>query len=103
ALPYSKVADFWTKLRDEEGMGARALELAVLTATRTGEVLGARWDEIDLKAKLWIIPTSRTKAGIEHRVPLSDAAVRLLKAAEEARTGDLVFPGRNARTPLSNM
>lgn len=102
ALPYSGMADFWTKLREQPGMGARALEFAVLTATRTGEVLGATWAEIDMTARLWTIPADRMKAGAEHRVPLSDPAIALLKVAAEARTGDLVFPAPRGGA-LSNM
>lgn len=80
ALPYIEVGAFMTELRQREGISARALEFAVLTAARSGEVRGAVWDEIDLKAKLWTIPAERMKAEKEHRVPLSDAALKLLEA-----------------------
>lgn len=80
ALPYVEVGAFMTDLRQREGISARALEFAILTAARSGEVRGAVWDEIDLKAKLWTIPAERMKAEKEHRVPLSDAAVKLLEA-----------------------
>jgi integrase len=84
-------------------MGARALELCVLTATRTGELLGARWPEIDMETRIWTIPAERMKAGAEHRVPLSDAAMELLRKLAAIRMGDLVFPGQSAGRPLSGM
>jgi integrase len=101
ALPYTVVAAFLVELRRQEGVAARALEFAILTACRTGEVIGARWDEID--NRLWTIPGDRMKAGKEHRVPLSDAALAILEAMKEQRTGDYVFPGGAAGRPLSNM
>jgi integrase len=91
ALPYEEVADFMASLRQETSLGARALEFAVLTAARTGEVLGATWSEIDLKARTWTIPAERMKAGKEHRVPLSNAAFALLEQAP--RQNEYVFPG----------
>jgi len=74
-------------------MAALALEFLILTATRTAEVIGARWSEIDLGAKVWTIPAARMKAGREHRVPLSARAVEILDKALESRVGDHVFPG----------
>jgi integrase len=71
ALPYAELPDFMVALREQEGVGARALEFTILTAARTGEAIGALWDEIDLPGKLWTVPASRMKAGKEHRVPLS--------------------------------
>lgn len=79
ALPYRELGDFIVRLRSAAGMGARALEFAILTAARSGEVRGATWVEIDLEAKVWTIPAERMKAGKEHRVPLSGAAVALLE------------------------
>ena len=72
---------------------ARALEFMILTATRTGEALGARWDEIDLEQRMWTLPPSRMKAGREHRVPLSTRAVTILKEMAEVRHNEFVFPG----------
>ncbi|MCA0341245.1 MAG: tyrosine-type recombinase/integrase [Proteobacteria bacterium] len=92
AMPHADVAAFMTRLRETKGVEARALELCVLTATRSGEVRGATWPEFDLKAKLWMIPAIRTKPGKEHRVPLSDQAVTLLKGMLKQRLNDLVFP-----------
>jgi integrase len=101
ALPYPEIAAFIIALRQQEGVAARALEFAILTATRTGEVLGARWAEINLADRLWTIPGTRMKAGKEHRVPLSDAALAILAAMP--RSGDYVFPGARQGSPLSNM
>lgn len=92
ALPYSGVASFVKKLRGVDGMGARALEFTMLTAARSGETRGASWPEIDLERALWIIPAKRMKEGKEHRVALSKAAVRLLKATPRFEGTDLVFP-----------
>jgi integrase len=80
ALPWQEVGAFMVDLRNAEGMGARALEFAILTAARSGEVRGAVWDEISLAEKLWTIPGKRMKAGKAHRVPLTDDAIRILKA-----------------------
>jgi integrase len=82
ALPVDDVGAFMVDLRKREGTAARALEFAILTATRSGETRGAAWDEIDLHKAVWTIPGERMKAGREHRVPLSDAAVKLLKSME---------------------
>lgn len=104
ALPYAELPDFMTELRRQEGTAARALEFLILTAARTGEVLGACWSEIDLAAKLWTIPAARMKAGKEHIVPLSPRAIEILESVRPA--GDLegyVFPGRDGKKPLSNM
>lgn len=103
ALPFTEIATFVADLRKREGTAARALEFAILTAGRTSEVLGARWDEIDLQARVWIIPGERMKAAREHRVPLSEAALSVLERMQSVREGDLVFPGQRRGKPLSNM
>ena len=91
ALPVAEIGDFMAKLRSErEGIAAKALEFAILTATRSGEVRGARWDEIDFTAAVWTVPAERMKAHKEHRVPLSKPAIKLLQSLE--RDGDLIFP-----------
>ena len=97
ALPYAEIAAFMAELRKQEGVAARALEFAILTAARTGEVIGARWDEIDLAERLWTVPGERMKAGKEHRVPLSDAALAIVEEMRKIRQGDLVFPGAKDR------
>jgi integrase len=101
ALPYPEIGAFIAELRQQEGIAAPALEFAILTAARTGEVRGTRWSEIDLAAKVWNIPASRMKAKKEHRVPLSDAAMTIVKAMSEIRRGDFVFPGTRANRSLS--
>ena len=105
ALPYADVPAFMAKLRQQEGMAARALEFLILTAARTGEVIGARWSEINLRTKLWTIPAERMKAGKEHRVPLSPRAVEILEAIRPgpSEADGFVFPGNKAKKPLSNM
>jgi integrase len=101
ALPWREIGSFMTELRKREGVSARAIEFAILTACRSGEVRGARWSEIDLDAKLWTIPAERMKAGKEHRVPLSSNAVAMLATIE--RRDGLVFPGRDKDALLSDM
>jgi integrase len=102
ALPISEVGAFMARLRKAEGMGARALEFAILTATRSGEVRGATWSEIDFKAAVWVIPAERMKAKREHRVPLSTSALALLKAQPMAEGSELIFPAPRGG-PLSDM
>jgi integrase len=102
ALPYAELSTFITKLREQEGVAARALEFTILTAARTGEVIGGRRSEIDRQQKLWTVPVERMKAGKEHRVPLSDRALEI--SSTEARGGDdFVFPGGRVGRALSNM
>ena len=96
ALAYSALPTFMVALRRQEGVAARALEFVVLTAARSGEALGAEWSEIDLAAKTWVIPASRMKAGREHRVALSDAAIALLEALPREAGNDRVFIGTAA-------
>jgi len=104
ALPFDEIGAFMVELRQQEGIAARALELCILTAARTGEVLGMKWSELKLgPERLWVVSGDRTKAGREHRVPLSDPAVKILEAMQAIRTGDFVFPGAKAGQPLSGM
>jgi integrase len=84
-----------------EGVAARAAEFAILTAARSGEVRGATWDEVDFEAKLWTIPAGRMKAGKEHRVPLSTAALAVLSAMP--RQDGIIFPGRSGSVSLSDI
>jgi integrase len=97
ALAYDALPEFWAELNAREGTAARALEFTILTAARSGETLGATWDEIDLKTKTWTIPANRMKASVEHRVPLSDRAVEILESLPTERGNDLVFIGPNGR------
>lgn len=92
ALPYAEIGAFMVDLRKRDGISARALEFSVLCASRSGEVRNATWAELDLVGKVWTVPGERMKAGKEHRVPLSDAAVALLKALPRVKGSDYVFP-----------
>jgi integrase len=103
AMAIDEVPAFLQELRASQGISARALEFTVLTAARTGEVQGARWPEIDLKRDLWVIPGERTKAGVEHRVPLANRVKSILVDMERIKTGPVIFPGNKADRPLSNM
>lgn len=101
ALPFNEVPDFISQLAAREGIAARALEFTILNASRTGEIIGCRWSEIDLEAKLWTIPAERMKAKKEHRVPLTGRSLEILKALP--REGEFVFPGGRKGVPISNM
>jgi integrase len=107
ALPYAEMAALFLRLQAADGLGARALELAILTAARSGEVLGATWGEMDLVAALWTVPAARMKGGREHRVPLSGPALTLLRKMATIRNSNsadaLVFPAAKGGGPLSNM
>ena len=103
AMPYARVPAFLAEVRKRDAVAALAIEFTVLTAARTGEVLGAVWDEVDLDEKVWAIPAARMKAGRQHRVPLSPAAIAILKKMKKIATGNYVFPGRKPGRPLSNM
>jgi integrase len=107
AMPYPAIGHFMARLRDREAVAARALELAILTAARSGEVLAAKWNEFDLDRAVWTVPVERMKAGREHRVPLSAPAVALLEASRTKSRGSFVFPSQRPRSvtdaPLSGM
>lgn len=103
ALPYAEIAAFVAELRTQEGIAARALECAILAAARTSEVIGAEIAEFDMKERAWTIPAARMKAHREHRVPLSDAAVEIVKAMMGERTEGYLFRGGREGSPLSDM
>ena len=103
ALPYADIGAFVAALQEQAGTAARALEFLILTAARTGEVIGARWEEIDVHGKLWMIPANRMKGRKAHRVPLSSPALTIIESTEKLRSGDFVFPGGKRGEPLSNM
>jgi len=102
ALPYSEIGAFMAQLRRRETVTARALEFAILTAARPSEAIRARWSEIDMSDRLWIIPAARMKANREHRVPLSDAAMAIVKDMAARRESDFVFPGRSTGRAVSH-
>ena len=101
AVPIDEAAGIYDRLRASNAMSALALQFIILTASRAGEVAGARWDEIDLEARVWTLPAERAKTGRAHRVPLSDEAIGILEAARETATGNLVFPGWSNGKPLA--
>jgi integrase len=103
AMPHDRVGAFMRELKAREAPAARALEFTILTAARSGEVLGARWDELDLGQAVWTVPAGRMKAGKKHRVPLSKRSLAIAKAMHEARCSDFVFPGQKPGKPMSAM
>lgn len=103
ALPYPEIGAFMAELRIQEGVAARALEFAILTASRSGEVLGSRWEEFNLADRLWTVPAARMKSGREHRTPLSAAALAIVETMGATRQGDHVFAGPTAGAPLGRM
>ena len=104
AMPHADIPNFMGELRRNHSLSAYALQFTILCASRTGEVIGARWPEIDLSAAIWTIPSERMKAHKLHRVPLSGSAIGILKIAQDLyRTDDFVFPGVRIGVGLSNM
>ena len=103
SLPYAEVPALAAELRSLTSISARALEFAVLTAARSGEALGARWDEIDLNRRIWFVPEERMKGRKEHRVPLAPRAVEILDEMAVIQLNEFVFFGAKQRRPLSNM
>jgi integrase len=101
AMPYADVPALMAELRGRESMSAKALEFMILCAARTGEIIGARWPEFDLRQRIWTLPAERMKAGKEHRVPLSDRALEALKSLP--RESEFIFVGGKFGRPLSNM
>lgn len=105
ALPFEKVPGFIADLRGRDAVAAMALEFAIYTAARSGEVRGATWAEIDLATKVWTVPAGRMKAGRDHRVPLSARAVEILEKARDLSSGEpdaVVFPGIKSGASLSD-
>ena len=101
AMPFGDVPAFMARLRKRDAISAPALEFVILTAARSGEVLGARWDEIDLDRRIWTVPAVRMKDAREHRVPLSRRALAILTRLAAARIGEFIFPGQEPNRPLS--
>jgi integrase len=105
ALPYAEIPSFMAKLRARNGIGPRALEFTILTASRSGESRGARWTEFDLAERLWTVPAERMKAGRPHVVPMSERSLEILDEMKPLRDldGGFVFPGMKPGRPLSDM
>ena len=102
ALPYAEIPAFMADLRKREGVSAKALEFTILAAARTNEVTQARRSEIDWNAKVWIVPSERMKAHREHRVPLTDRAIKLLESLPVEVGDDFLFIGLQTGCPISN-
>ena len=102
AMKWQDVPSFFDDLRDREAMAAKALMFTCLTGSRTGEVLGMRWDEIDIEARLWTCPAERMKTANEHRVPLTSDMLAIIKPLK-AMASQYVFEGQKRHAPLSNM
>jgi integrase len=102
AMPYQDVPAFVHRLRALDAISASALEFGILTAARSGELLGAKWSEVDLEARTWAVPAERMKARREHVVPLSVAAMAILERFRDARTVEHIFPGHKHGAGLSN-
>ena len=103
ALAYDDLPAFITELRAKQATAALALELCILTATRSGEILNAKWSEFDLKKAIWTIPAFRMKAGHEHRIPLTTRGVEILRSLHKLPHNIHVFPGNGRGKPLSSM
>ena len=103
ALPYAAIGSFMAELRATPGVSALATAFIILTAVRTGEALGARWSEVDMKGRVWTVPAARMKVGKEHRVPLCDQTIEILEKAKALGNNEFVFPGRVPGTQQSNM
>lgn len=103
ALPYEELPEFISRLREHEGKAAKALELLILTACRTSEIINSTWEEINLDTKVWIIPPERMKMRKEHRIPLTESAVEVMRYMIQFKNSEYVFPGQKRDKPLSNM
>lgn len=103
AMPFADAPAFMRELRTKNDFSAKALLLTILCAVRTSETLNATWNEFDLDTGTWTIPAERMKAGVEHRVPMSDAAIELLRGIPRFEGNPFVFPGAKRNQPLSNM
>jgi integrase len=103
ALPYADVPAFLSAMQQQAGVAALALQFCILTATRSGETLGAKWSEIDEAAAVWTVPGDRTKSGRDHRVPLSEAALAIISRQRRIAEGEYAFCGAKQGRPLSNM
>ena len=104
ALPFQKIGEFMSELRSHSGYSALALELLILTATRTSEIIEAKWDEFNLDSKVWTIPGERMKAGKEHRIPLNTRAMEILEHLKTIRVNSYLFPSTlHKEGCLSNM
>ena len=102
AMKWQEVPSFYADLKTRNAMAAKALMFTCLTGSRTSEVLGMRWDELDMEARLWVCPASRMKGNIKHRVPLTDEMLEIIEPLK-AMASEYVFEGQKRHKPLSNM
>jgi integrase len=103
ALPYREIGSFMQALQEQGGVAALALQFTILTATRTNEVIGARFGEVDIAAKDWLIPSQRMKSGKRHRVPLPPPALHIIETMKEISSGPHIFPSASREAAISNM
>lgn len=103
AMPYSDLPDYFRSLRKIDTLAAKALAFAILTATRSNETRGAKWEEIDLQTGTWTIPDDRMKAGRSHRVPLTNECLKILNEVEPFKSDSLMFPGLRKVSPISDV
>ena len=103
ALPFKEIGAFIEALHDRDSVSAKGLEFLIFTASRTGEVIGAIWPEVDLENKIWTIPAARMKTDKEHRVPLSEEVIAILREMKKIKVSEFIFPGNQPNKPLSNM
>jgi integrase len=103
AMPYQEIGAFLLRLRERDGTAAQALEFTIYTAARTSEVRGALWEELDLDRAVWTIPGPRTKVGKEHRIPLAERPLEIVRGLHSNASGDYVFPGGRPGKGLSDM
>jgi integrase len=102
ALAYEEVPSLIQRLQGLGSISALCLEFTILTAARSGEAMGAQWEEFDLERRIWVVPAPRMKAGREHRVPLSERSQEILETMAKLRSGEFVFPGQKRNRPLSS-
>jgi integrase len=103
ALPFGQLPEFLRAVQQHKGLAALGLEFLILTAARTGEVIGARPEEINIVERIWTVPPERMKAGRGHRVPLCERAVKIVETLTQEHPGEFLFPGAKRGQPLSNM
>jgi integrase len=104
ALPYAELPEFFESLSEEQGTAAQALQFTILTVSRTGEVIGSKWPEVEMNGSVWTVPGARMKGGRDHRVPLPPPAMKVLRHQHKMTGGvGYIFPGQKSKKPLSNM
>lgn len=103
AMPYNEIPNFVSQLKNRRSISSKVLQLLILTATRTSEVLNATWDEFNMNTQTWVIPAERMKSHREHRIPISTSAMSILESLPKIHNNNYLFPGMKKGKPLSNM